>query len=74
MQNTAYYQRGKIKMVDSFIVSIDMHPNGKDLPVLVVGRKKPGKLVEVVNVISGDEAIKLYNKLARPNRIPEIDK
>lgn len=61
-------------MVDSFIVSIDMHPNGKDLPVLVVGRKKPGKLVEVVNVISGDEAIKLYNKLARPNRIPEIDK
>lgn len=61
-------------MVDSFIVSIDTLPNGKDRPVLVVGRKKPGKTAEVVNIISGDEAIKLYNKLARPNRIPGIDK
>ena len=61
-------------MVDSFVIVIDTLPNGTYRPVLVVGRKKPGKLMEVVNVISGDEAIKLYNKLARPNRIPGIDK
>ena len=61
-------------MIDSVLIGIDISPNGKDIPVLTVGRKRPRKSVEIINIITGDEAMALYNRLVRPKRIPEIDK
>ena len=49
-------------MTDCIIVSFD-DSNGVDDCVLVVGRKTPGKAVDIINAFQGKEAKDLYRKL-----------
>ena len=46
----------------SVIVSWDFS-KGEDIGVLLVGKKKPGKDVEIINAFQGQEAVDIYNKL-----------
>lgn len=46
----------------SVIVSWDFS-KGKDVGVLLVGRQKPGRNVEIVNAFQGQEAVDIYKKL-----------
>ena len=49
----------------SLIISLSFSPNKKDA-VLIVGKKEPGKDVEVVNAFEGDNAFALYELLTQP--------
>lgn len=49
----------------SLIVSLSFSPSKKDA-VLIVGKKEPGKDVEVVNAFEGDNAFALYELLTQP--------
>lgn len=51
-----------MKTTGSYIVSWDF--SEKDTGVLLVGEKKPGKPVEIVNAFSGKEAKDLLVKLS----------
>lgn len=46
----------------SVIVSWDFS-KGKDVGVLLVGKKVPGKDVEIINAFQGQEAVDIYKKL-----------
>lgn len=48
---------------DVLLVSFDVS-NGTDKSVMLIGRKAPGKDVEVINAFQGKEAEELYMKLA----------
>lgn len=48
-------------MNDAIIVSYDDHSN--DVPILIVGRKRPNESIEIINAIDGDEAKELYERL-----------
>ena len=47
---------------ESFLVGVDF-TNGKDVGVLIVGKKRPNESVEIINAFQGDEAWDLYQKL-----------
>lgn len=48
--------------LDTILVSFNTcDSNGNEL--LLVGRKEPGKPVDVINAFQGKEAVELYNKL-----------
>ena len=47
----------------SLIVSWDFS-NGRDVGVLIVGKKKPNKVMEIVNAFQGKEAEELLMKLS----------
>lgn len=47
---------------DAIIVGYDHNPE-KDNTVLIVGRKRPNKSVEIINAFEGKEAEELYKKL-----------
>lgn len=49
----------------SLIVSLSFSQSKKDA-VLIVGKKEPGKDVEVVNAFEGDNAFALYELLTQP--------
>lgn len=49
----------------SLIVSLSFSPSKKDA-ILIVGKKEPGKDVEVVNAFEGDNAFALYELLTQP--------
>ena len=49
----------------SLIVSLSFSPSKKDA-ILIVGKKEPGKDVEVVNAFDGDNAFALYELLTQP--------
>lgn len=49
------------------IVSWDFS-NGEDIGVLRVGKKKPGKDVEIINAFQGQEAEEIYKKLTTVNQ------
>lgn len=49
-------------MNESLIVGVDFS-RGKDVGVLIVGRRKIDGTTEIVNAFQGDEAWALYNKL-----------
>ena len=49
-------------MRDTVLVSIDWNDKN-NTGVLVVGKKRPNKSVEIVNTIDGPEAKKLFEKL-----------
>lgn len=46
------------------IVSWDFS-HGRDVGVLLVGKKQPGKAAEIINAFQGKEAEELYLKLMR---------
>ena len=50
---------------DTILVSVDF-TNGKDLSIMVVGRKRPNQTVEIINALQGKEAEDLYSKLVTP--------
>lgn len=47
---------------DTLLVSVDFS-NGPDADVLIVGRKKEGEAIDIVNAFQGQEARDLYAKL-----------
>lgn len=51
-----------MKTADCILVSVDF-THGEDVGILVVGRKAPGKDVEIINALRGEEAYELYQKL-----------
>lgn len=51
----------------SVIVSWDFS-KGKDVGVLLVGRQKPGRNVEIINAFQGKEAEDIYKKLTTVNQ------
>ena len=48
-------------MNDAIIVSYDDHSN--EVPILIVGRKRPNESTEIINAFDGDEAKELYERL-----------
>lgn len=52
----------------SVIVSWDFS-KGKDIGVLLVGRQKPGRNVEIINAFQGQEAVDIYKKLTTVNEV-----
>ena len=55
----------KKEIQDTILVSVDF-TNGKDLSVMVVGRKRPNESVEIINALQSKEAEDLYSKLVTP--------
>ena len=51
-----------LKINTSLLIGVDF-TKGKDVGVMIVGTKKPGKDVEVINAFQGQEAYDLYLKL-----------
>ena len=49
-------------MAESIIASYD-NTNGVDNSVLIVGKKKPGDAIEIINAFQGKEAEELWWKL-----------
>lgn len=49
-------------LTDTLLVSIAL-TNDEDDAVLIVGRKRKGESVEIVNAFQGKEATDLYNRL-----------
>lgn len=49
-------------MTDTVIISIDWNDE-TNTGVLVVGRKRVNKSVDIINAFSGDEAKKIYQRL-----------
>ena len=50
------------EFADTLLVSTNFM-NGEDTGVLIVGRKKIGGSVDIVNAFQGEEARELYKKL-----------
>ena len=48
-------------MADSILVAYD-NKSG-DIPVLIVGKKRPNQSVDIINAFQGDEATELWNRL-----------
>lgn len=53
---------------DTLIISTDFS-NGKDVGVLIVGRKHPNQAVDIVNAFQGEEAEMLYKKLVTKKEV-----
>ena len=53
-------------MEDTILVSYVQHTNG-DIPVLIVGRKRPNETLDIINAFKGDEASELHIKLVTKN-------
>lgn len=55
---------GVMRVTDSILVAVDFDlKRGPDTAVLLVGKKKKGEAVDVVNAFQGQEAIELWKKL-----------
>lgn len=54
-------------MIDSVIVSYDNQSN--DVPILIVGKKRPNQSVDIINAFQGDEATELYDRLTTVKKI-----
>lgn len=52
-------------MTDAILVGFDRKAD-TDVPVLIVGRKKPNDSVDIVNAFQGEEAEELYKRLTTP--------
>lgn len=47
---------------DTILISVDFN-HGEDNGVLIVGRKRPNKPLDIINAFRGEEAKELYQKL-----------
>ena len=57
-------EENKLRVTDSILVSVDFDlKEGPDKAVLVVGKKKKGEVIDILNAFQGEEAIELWNKL-----------
>ena len=48
-------------MISSMIISFDDQSN--DEAIMLVGTKRTGQAVEIINAFQGDEAVELYKRL-----------
>lgn len=66
----------KMKEVGSLIVSWDFSigEDGKPKRVMLIGDKKFGKPVRVINIIQGDEALEMWHKLTADYAFVETEK
>ena len=46
---------------DTLLVSIDIREGGSTL--MLIGRKRKGEMLEIINTFQGEEAKDIYNKL-----------
>ena len=46
---------------DTLLVSIDIREGGSAL--MLIGRKRKGEMLEIINTFQGEEAKDIYNKL-----------
>ena len=46
---------------DTLLVSIDIREGGSVL--MLVGRKRKGEMLEIINTVQGEEAKDIYNRL-----------
>lgn len=46
---------------DTLLVSIDIREGGSAL--MLVGRKRKGEMLEIINTVQGEEAKDIYNRL-----------
>lgn len=53
---------------DAIIVSVDF-TRGKDVGVMVVGRKLFGENADIINAFQGEEAYELYRKLVTKSEL-----
>ena len=51
-----------MKTTDTLIISYDF-THGKDKSVLIIGRKQPNQVVDIVNAFQGEEAENIYKSL-----------
>ena len=51
-----------MEITDTILVGVDFS-HGRDVGVLIVGRKRPNQSVEIINAFQGAEAEELYSKL-----------
>lgn len=53
-----------MRVTDSILVSVDFDlKGGPDTAILVVGKKKKGEAVDILNAFQGEEAIELWKRL-----------
>ena len=53
-----------MRVTDSILVSVDFDmKGGPDTAVLIVGKKKKGDAIDILNAFQGEEAMALYRKL-----------
>ena len=57
-------------MAESILVSYESS-NGEDTAILLVGKKKPKKDVEIINAFKGKAAVDLWEQLTVQKKIPE---
>ena len=55
-----------IPTTDSLLIGFDFS-KGKDVGVLIVGRKQMNQSIEIINAFRGKEAEELYKKLTTVN-------
>lgn len=56
------------ELKDSLLISIDIL-NSEDKALLIVGKKKPNKPIEIINAFEGEDAIRLYRKLITKKKV-----
>jgi hypothetical protein len=56
------------QVTETILVGFSVDPK-KDIPVLIVGKKRKNQSMEVINAFQGDEAKELWNKLVVKNDI-----
>lgn len=59
-------------MISSMIISFDGQSN--DEAIMLVGMKRTGQAVEIINAFQGDEAVELYKRLTTIKGSEEGDK
>lgn len=58
-----------MRVTDSILVSVDFDlKGGPDTAILIVGKKKKGEAVDILNFFQGEEAIELWNKLTESGK------
>lgn len=56
------------ELKDSLLISIDIL-SSEDKALLIVGKKKPNKPIEIINAFEGEDAIRLYRKLITKKKV-----
>ena len=60
------------RLSDSLLIGFDRETPTSD-PVLIVGRKRMNKSVEIINAFEGKEALDIYEKLTTVNKKEGIE-
>ena len=56
------------ELKDSLLISIDIL-SSEDKALLIVGKKKPNKPIEIINALEGEVALRLYRKLITKKKV-----